>query len=324
VSEIDGPGEASRRALEEARRQALAREAATAAKVRRPTSPPEDTIERSRGFGPFDARPTATPSPLHELPPALLAVPTSFEATPRLRGEWTPRVERLLWSESAPGLIGRAAATVKQKLQLVAADVVKAREALWSQPDRNARVRYGVELAGEHLDRLFEKWRAVQDTAAKRVAPAGRGFWEGLREARRELSRMREDVTSAGQELQEVAGWASSRGVRSALGEVRQIEQATRSAEGELRFARGRAAILYSAADPAFPAPELAAPPALAPDFTEADLARLGSGLDPARPPAQTLWNENQVNLWSRRRGASRAGSPRPRAARTPRSRDRR
>jgi hypothetical protein len=152
--------------------------------------------------------------------------------------------------------------SVTQKLTSVAAEVVKAREALWSQPDRNARVRYGIELAGERFDRLLEKLRRVQDTAAKRLAPAGRGFWEGLHEARRELSLMREDAASAGRELREVASWATSRGVHGALGEIRQIEQAARSAEGELSFAGGRAAILHSAADPAFPAPEGTAPPA--------------------------------------------------------------
>jgi Fe-S-cluster formation regulator IscX/YfhJ len=269
--------------------------------------------------------------------------------------EWTPHVEPVRWEASARSLMAPTVARLAEHASGFIRGVAQARETLWASADPNARVRYGVELADEHFDRILGMAGALGQ-AARALAPAAKpGFFSRLLEAKKGLAEIREQALGAGRELQEVLRFAKGRGIQTALGEVRQMQRAALLGAGELRLGGGRAAMLADAAEPALAAPALVAeaapgldaraaalgaqadlapaslaqagapagaeepaaptdtdraaapeaqgPPApvsaLVPDFTEEDLAAIGSALDPSKPPAQTFWSDTMVNLVS-------------------------
>jgi hypothetical protein len=138
------------------------------------------------------------------------------------------------------------------------------------------------------------------------VAPATnvdrQRFFTSVEQARAELGSAGEHLGEAGLALREVVG-EGRRDVQSALAEMQVADHAARAAEGELALLEGRAHVLDGAEAGVLTEAEGAAPEAAAvPEagaFTEADLQRIGSGLDPAKRPPQTLWNENMVNMVS-------------------------
>jgi hypothetical protein len=177
--------------------------------------------------------------------------------------------------------------------------VARAREALWARADPNARVAYGIELAGDHLTRVMEAAGDLLSSVPSFALAKRSSVFAHLVGAREGLARIREEARGAAMELDEVARW--SQGARTALGEIRQVESTATTSENELRLYQGRVEVLDLSEEPAFreeaPSAGGAPPTGETSDFTEEDLALLGSGLDPSKPPPQTLWNENQVNL---------------------------
>jgi hypothetical protein len=246
----------------------------------------------------------------------------------KARLDWTPRVEPLRWEGTAAGLMAPTIARLAERASGFIGSVAKVREALWASQDPNARVRYGVERADEHFDRILGKASALQQ-AARELAPATKaGFFSRLLNAKAGLAEIREHAQGAGRELQEVLRLAKGQGIQTALGEVHQMQRGALLGAAELRLGGGRAAMLADAADPLFAsrapfegiAPGLdarAAPApagadvvpavgkagasvsALAADFTQEDLSAIGSALDPSKAPAQTFWSDTMVNLVS-------------------------
>lgn len=259
----------------------------------------DDSIDRAALIQAFGQ---PTPSSLARPPSAGVEAPGPALARRPAR----PSVERLSWDRVAPGLVRPGTGRVVSYLGGIATRVASAREALWSHQDPNARVRYGVEVAGDRLAWIAKKLESAHEITASRLATAEPGFLESLDQARGELHAIRSEAQAARGDLQDIVGMARHRGLRAAVGELSQVEKEAFLADRQLHHLSGQAEVLESSAEPAFAAapPQGEAAPteevsALSPDFTQADLELLGSKLDPARPPPQTLWNENMVNTLS-------------------------
>jgi hypothetical protein len=129
-----------------------------------------------------------------------------------------------------------------------------------------ARGGFGERLAAREASPILERAALRAGVARELLArePAlAHDFVLQATAARGELSEMRSELA----ELPE--------GVSS-----EELERAALAAEGVLRTAVGREAIAEEGT----------------PAFTEADLEKIGSGLDPTKPPPQTFWREDLVN----------------------------
>jgi LysM repeat protein len=216
------------------------------------------------------------------------------------------QVEPLKWTESARHVVAPGMARVRERLAEVKEGVSRAREALAQGPTENLRVLYGKSEASSAFDGVIERVRAAHESL---IAPATtgdrRGFFTAVEQARAELGAAQAHVGEAGVALTDLVG-ADRVDVRAAMADVQEVEQAARAAEGELALVEGRARVLEDADATGGVLTEAAEAPLGPPEeaavgdepgvFTEADLQKIGSGLDPAKRPPQTLWNENMVN----------------------------
>jgi hypothetical protein len=268
-----------------------------------PSSPTPDTFTPSAHVEAPIVAPPATPM-------AASAIAFESRSQPLLSAPASSaiRIDGLKWDDSARGLVAESVTTLAETLPGFAQGVARAREVLWTREDPSARVRYGVELADDRFTRILEKVGELQEGAPHVAMARKRGFLARVHATQSGLDDIHQTAQAAGVELGEIARIARGPGVRAALHEVRHIERSALSQEGEFRLLGGRAAVLENASDPAFALAEEtgahvieaevaeAAPTEReASDFTDDDLALLGSALDPTKPPPQTLWNENMV-----------------------------
>ena len=226
--------------------------------------------------------------------------------------------------QAAPAFIAQATGEMKGAFSALAQKALSAREALWTHGERDAVVRYGADLADEHVGGLFETLGQAQQTLGLPTTSVS-ALRSALSTLRGGAASARGEASAAALDLQPVVSRASGGGVRTALHDVRDVGRWALRLEGELRMTDGKAAML-AGLEPATswpgdvqsseggggvpphrrvdepPTPTTDSPAALGvPEegeftLTEDDLARLGSGLDPTKPPPQTLWSEELVN----------------------------
>lgn len=211
-----------------------------------------------------------------------------------------PAVKRISWKKAAPQILGPGLRRAIEKLQSIPAGAERA-QALLAKIDKGPlAVRVAASEASGLLDRV--RYRAERAHEA-----LGQEFHAGISLARTELRAVRESASEAHEALGTVAH--QSRDARAALGEVEAVERASIVAEGELRLTDAKGGVLEEidqgeAVLLEAPGAEQEAPPAegeaaageQAGVLTDEDVARIGAGLDPSKPPPQTLWREDLVN----------------------------
>jgi hypothetical protein len=180
-----------------------------------------------------------------------------------------------------------------------------------------------MDLASDHLGSLLGTTGELFSSVPPSLALGRRErVFADLAAAREGLARIRHEAQGARSELDEVVRMPHGPGVRTALGEIHPLEREAYLAENELRLAGGRTAVLEASEDPAFAPEEVAAgeaegAPETGPsDFTEEDLALLGSGLIPASLHRRRCGTRTRSTL-SARWGASKEESRTPKGRRT-------
>jgi len=217
-------------------------------------------------------------------------------------------VKHLDWEKAASGALGPQLRAIAEKLGTLEARAKRAHEVLGGIETGTLGARAAFKLAGSSLEKAAYKAAVAKELAR----PPGRPeeTLNRMVAARQELRGVQEEATGAETALRDFAGGA--RETPWALGEARAIRQAARGAEIELGQTEARGEMLaemdagtgvFAEAAPAEPAgegttSETAAPSAEG-EFGEEDLRRIGSGLDPNKPPVQTHWSEHMVNLVS-------------------------
>jgi len=278
MSAIGGDG-GNRRALESGRglpapavaratekvTQALAKLGAVAAPARVPSA---DTMERSRGFGPFGAAPR---------------VPTPTAGARALEG--LPETWLTIWArarELAPGLtdsvvsMGRAESAVAAVRQGLAR--LGEGQGLWAR----ARAAAGEEAIGRiaaRFDDLRERLGGGLEAAAQpRSVGRSSSFAAVVRGLRGEAASVRQDIAWARELVPDVE-----------LGEGAVARSALERAEAEMRTAE------YGLQGYATQQELLASPQGAGPGrISEEELSRIGTGITEA-PPPQAYWNIGTV-----------------------------
>ena len=232
-----------------------------------------------------------------------------------------------------PGLAEAAVApglhAVSGSIESAARSLARAREAISDGSHENVRVQYGLSQARGFFERIEANLRRTHDLVSRHITPERVGSVRAAATAARaELHQAQLDATEARRELGEISDWTREVGVRSVLRDVAAVSHASRRAEGDLRVLGGRAAVVASlntesaatagevqqsegmigpprnAIGDGTATPELGEATAagvIPPDFTfgDEDLARIGTGLDPSKPPPQNYWSEELVNTLS-------------------------
>jgi hypothetical protein len=212
------------------------------------------------------------------------------------------KIQRLSWKKTAPGILGPGLKRAVEKLESIPGGAEKA-QAILAKLDKGP---FAVRLAAREAGGLFEKVRYRAEVAQEAL---GQEFHAGVAVARVELRAIQEDAGQARETLAAVAH--QSRDVRTALGEVEAIEQASPAAESDLGLTQAKsdvleeidqgAVVLLEAPGaeheaPATEAEAAAAEQAQAAILTEQDVQKLGSALAAGKAPPQTLWREDFVN----------------------------
>ncbi len=211
-----------------------------------------------------------------------------------------PAIKRISWKKAAPQILGPGLRRAIEKLQSIPGGAERAQVLLAKIDKGPLALRVAASEASGLLDRV--RYRAERAHEA-----LGQEFHAGISLARTELRAVRESASEAQEALGTVAH--QSRDARAALGEVEAVERASIVAEGELRLTDAKGGVLEEidqgeAVLLEAPGAEQEAPPAegeaaageQAGVLTDEDVARIGAGLDPSKPPPQTLWREDLVN----------------------------
>ena len=256
---------------------------------RKTASGPERKAKEPPKGAPVD-RMDRTPSDL-ELLSQVFGAPRVTSAAPT--ASRTVAVERLSWARSAEAVLGTRLGKVPGALWTLQGKAQALRQALVDGGGAQARGQLGLlarvsmlQAAGRLETVAYRLGLAAE---LSRVRGESRSTLRTLVAAREALSAVHGDADAA---LESLARPSTS-GVMQTVAEIRELARQARANESELRATYGQGVVLEQAIAAAGLAPEAAVAPAL----TEIDLQRLGSALDPANPPPQTVWTEGMVNL---------------------------
>jgi len=217
------------------------------------------------------------------------------------------RVAPLRFSEAAPRLLEGPLKAVIEKAGMLEKKAGFLQGVLEKVETRKALLRLGLDEAASHLQEASFHGGLVREVLSRegRVKGPGIGVFKAMVAARQELR----GLGFAAGEAEEALLAARSERMRPALADLGGLEREAWGTERELRLVEAKSEALAGMEGAAFaeaPAEATAAEPAAAEPtaeepgaFTEEDLRRLGSALDPSRPPPQTVWTEELVNTVS-------------------------
>ncbi len=208
-------------------------------------------------------------------------------------GQWLA-VRKVDWKKAAPVLLKARLQEAAGQMTTLSRTAEAIRNGLLDAQAGGIRVKVGLGQAAGFLEKAAFHAGVACELASLRSGP---------RESLRAMAAAREQVLGARLEAESAAATLSDfqgAGLRRALLEVRDIEGLARSAESELQQAQGQGALLEQMDAGAGLLAEGPAPSEAQVDepgvFTEEDLKRIGTGLDPKKPPAQGVWTESMVN----------------------------
>ncbi len=202
-------------------------------------------------------------------------------------------VKKLDWSEAAPALLGSKLRAIAEKAGSLEARAILVKEALSAVETRHAATLVGFKKAGGFLEKAAFKAGVARELS--KLAGGAAGSLERMVAARQELVGVRLNAVEAEATLRDLA--ANAPQTPWALQEVRAIQQTAGMVWTELSQTESHGQMLAAMDAGAGllaeePAPEAGAES----ELTEEDLARIGTGLDPNKPPVQTSWSEQMVN----------------------------
>ena len=159
--------------------------------------------------------PPAPPAPLVPSPsPVSVAPPGVVETAVRATGGPLLRTLADGLRSAGPAFAAKATARVAGSLSTLVQKALSARESLRTHAERDAVVRYGADLADEHVGALFTRLGAARQALGHpRSATALRAAIVTLRES---AASARGDASSAAVELQHVVSRSSGTAVRLA------------------------------------------------------------------------------------------------------------
>ncbi len=271
------PRGVSGKALEAMASQGLALLSSTPARSAVP--PSRDVMERASGRGLF-----GSPSPSGPTPRPTTAAPATPAAPP-------PRIA------SAPPPAPQAAASADLQSLRVAFEEPRAARAPVVPPTSGDSFVTGLRAASLHAGRIEEGATLAREALSVRKSEGS--FRERLqaRQAEPRLERLafrsgvvRELLAKPIGGAEELAAHAAAArqelsAIRGEIADVppglEPIEPSLQSAEGELRTAVGRAELAQEGG------------------LSQEEVNKVGSALDPSRPPPQLLWKEELVNTTS-------------------------
>jgi hypothetical protein len=220
-----------------------------------------------------------------EAPPAVASA-TSVVSHGRILG-----VEKVGWAEAAPALVRTPLRGVVFRLATIGGKAEAVRAALLGAEGGTLIERLALGEAAGLVSRV-----ALHAGAGVALLAPERGPREALRAiaaARAEVQEVHASAKDALATLGPLSG--HFRGLMGSVNEIREVERLSRQSESELRATAGRGALLETVdagASAYTSGPEAEGAGVL----TEEDLARLGSALDPGKPPPQIAWTEELVN----------------------------
>ena len=211
-------------------------------------------------------------------------------------------VKKLDWDRVAPELLGSKLRSIGDKAGSIEARAASVKDALGAVATRHASTLAGFKTAGGLLEKAVFKAGIARELAKLVPGEAG-GSLQRMAAARQELVDVRTQAGEAAETLRDLAGQA--RETPWALQEIREIERTAFAGQWELSQTESRGQMLsamdsHLAEEPAVASPgseaRTLATTGAESEFTEEDLARIGTAFDPNKPPAQTSWSEQAVN----------------------------
>ncbi len=221
---------------------------------------------------------------------------------PGLAGTARPLVgvKRLAWAQKAPGLLKGRLAKLAERAGSLEGRAVKIKDLLAASESRNARAVVGFDMAAGSLEKAA--WKAGIARELSRLAPGDPAVsLDRMTAARQQFVDVQAYAGEAETALRELAPTSSE--TPWALQEVRALQQeaggarwetAQTEATGELLAEMDAGQGYLTEAAPEAAGEEAA--PAAEFEFGEADLARIGTALDPTRPPPQANWSDHMIN----------------------------
>ncbi len=209
-------------------------------------------------------------------------------------------VKRVGWAETAPQLLKGALARLAERAGALEARAAQVRAVLSATQTRDARTVVGFEMAGGLLERAAYKADVARELS-KLVPGNPKASIERMTAVRQQFVDVQQHAGDAETTLREVA--ADARETPWALQETRSLQQEAGAARWETSRTESRGALLEEMgagtgllAEPAATAAGESGAPGTGSEFGEDDLARIGSALDPTRPPPQTNWSDHMIN----------------------------
>ena len=200
------------------------------------------------------------------------------------------------WAETAPGLLKGGLTKLAEKAGSLEARATQVMDVLSQAESRHAR----TDRAAGSLEKAAYR-AGIAKELAKLVPGDPAASLDRMTAARQQFVEVQAHAGEAETALRELA--PTARETHWALQEVRALQQeaggarwetARTEATGELLAEMDAGEGLLTETEPE--AGETAAAPGAEFEFGEADLARIGTALDPTKPPSQTNWSDHMIN----------------------------